>query len=450
MSGSGLGDGDGDGAARLRRLLGDEQLSWVIVRLRARLQSGADLTGVVTLRSATPEQRSAVARLFGSPVRAGGSARVSLDDLDALLRRSGAWTEGLEAAVVALTGPVQRRSDAAVAELAAWDHAWTAVRTAVAAHPRPALRPVLRDWWEREVATGTARRTAGSPAAAAELADQLAGVLVRLPADGVAIGALAHAATGAAHALDPGPLASLALRAARATAGLPARQRSAAVDRETWAAVGVVRDEVSSTVLALGLPVDAPGAAGTALAAWAQVGEPVVLTLRQLRLHPPRWAPPAASGPSARAALVDPPPRVVWSVENPVVLTAVADRALHLGVGPPPVVCTSGRPSAATVVLLEGLRGAGWEVRHHGDLDPDGISITQGLVQRVAARPWRMGAEDYREALAAGYGRRVAVGRVEASWDSALGAEMASKQQVVEEEALLETLVADVLGSRAI
>ncbi|MEH3075139.1 MAG: TIGR02679 family protein [Quadrisphaera sp.] len=434
--------GDAD---RLRRLLGGPDLAWLLERMRSRLETGRLLDGTVTLRSATTAQRAAVARLFGMPLRPSTTASVRLADLDAELRRSGVWREGLEAAVVALTGPYEVRAEVLAERRAAWEAAWAPVRDVVEGHPAVERREALRAWWQRELATGTARRAASTPETAEVLAEQLAGVLRRLPADEVPIGSLAHDATGSAHALDRGPLASLALRAARALAGAAADAPAASShgspddgDRAAWAAVGVVRDEVSSTVLTLALPALPDGATGRGLAAWAGVGQPVVLTLRQLRLDPPGWLPPRAAGAGA----------VVRVVENPVALTTIADRSLAAGVEPPPVVCTAGWPSAAAVRLLRGLRAAGWELRHHGDLDPDGVAITDWLVREVEALPWRMGAADYTAAVDAGLGRTASMGRVAASWDAELGPAMHRAQRVVEEEAVLADLVADALGSR--
>ncbi|WP_211319787.1 TIGR02679 family protein [Quadrisphaera granulorum] len=415
---------------RLRRLLGGPDLAWLLERMRYRLEAGRPLEGTVTLRSATTAQRAAVARLFGTPLRPSTTASVRLAELEAELARSGVWSAGLEAAVVALTGPYEVRAEVLAERRAAWEAAWAPVLEVVEGHPAVGHRDALRAWWQRELATGIARRAAPTPEVAGALAEQLAGVLQRLPADGVAIGSLAHDATGSAHALDRGPLASLALRAARALVDVPAEVTDEG-DREAWAAVGVVRDEVSSTVLTLALPAEPEGATGRALAAWAETGQPVVLTLRQLRFDPPAWLPPA----------------VVRVVENPVVLSSIADQALAAGVAPPPVVCTAGWPSAAAVRLLRELRAAGWELRHHGDFDPDGVAITDWLVREVGALPWRMGAADYAEALDAGLGRAAPVGSVTASWDAELGPAMHRAQRVVEEEAVLSTLVTDALGS---
>ncbi len=63
---------------RLRRLLGDPELAWLIGRVRKRLELGKPLDGPVTLTGATPAQRSAVQRLLGRTPRPGAALTVSL------------------------------------------------------------------------------------------------------------------------------------------------------------------------------------------------------------------------------------------------------------------------------------------------------------------------------------------------------------------------------------
>jgi len=96
---------------RLNRLLGDPELAWVLDRVRRRLALGQPMHGTIVHRFATPTGRDAVARLFGRPPRAARGLSVSLDELDALLRRSGVHGGGLAEAVVTLTGPVTVRAD---------------------------------------------------------------------------------------------------------------------------------------------------------------------------------------------------------------------------------------------------------------------------------------------------------------------------------------------------
>ena len=274
---------------RLNRLLGDPELAWVVDRARRRIELGQPMCGTITQRSATPAERDAVARLFGRPPRAARGLTVSLDELDALLRRSGVHEGGLADAVTTLTGPVTVRADRIADEERAWAGAFKRIEAASAG------RAELAEWLVRIRTSGVVKRLAGgSPAAGRDLLDALASVVAALPRPGgESLSAFAAHVTGRAHALDEGsPLGTLALGAARALAGLEAPgpdESPAEARREAWAAVGVLCDELSSIVLTLGLPGDAASDTGRLLAAAGAAGEPLWLTLRQLVRSPPRW-----------------------------------------------------------------------------------------------------------------------------------------------------------------
>ena len=273
---------------RLNRLLGDPELAWVVGRARRRIEFGQPMCGTITQRSATPAERDAVARLFGRPPRAARGLTVSLDELDALLRRSGIHEGGLADAVTTLTGPITARTDRIADQERAWAGAFKRIDAASAG------RAELAEWLVRIRTSGVVKRLAGgSPAAGRDLLDAVASLVVALPRPGgESLSAFAAHITGRAHALDEGsPLGTLALGAARALAGLEAPgpdESPAEARREAWAAVGVLCDELSSIVLTLGLPGDASDT-GRLLAAAGAAGEPLWLTLRQLVRTPPQW-----------------------------------------------------------------------------------------------------------------------------------------------------------------
>ncbi|UVS77219.1 TIGR02679 domain-containing protein [Actinokineospora sp. UTMC 2448] len=72
---------------------------------------------------------------------------------------------------------------------------------------------------------------------------------------------------------------------------------------------------------------------------------------------------------------------------------AVADAGLEV-----PVVCVSGRLNPTARVLVSRLVAAGCQVEAHTDFDPAGLVVMRELLA-LGATPWRMGADDYREAL---------------------------------------------------
>lgn len=410
---------------RLNRLLGDPEVAWVLDRVRRRIALGQPMRGTIAQRSATAAERDAVARLFGRPARAARGVSVSLDELDALLRRSAIHADGLTEAVLTLTGPVTVRAQRVAEEEQAWANAFTRIESA------GAERAELAAWIGRARTSGLVKRlVGGSPASGRELLDALASVVAALPTSaGESLSAFAARVTGRAHALDDGsPLGTLALGASRALAGLepPGPEESPAeARREAWAAVGVLCDELSSIVLTLGLPGDA-SITGRVLAAANPVGEPVWLTLRQLVRSPPRWHQLG----------------FVLIVENPSVVAAAADT---LGANSPPIVCTNGQPRAAAMVLLRSLAASDVRLRHHGDFDWGGLTIGNLLHRRLSVEPWEFDRDAYLRAVATHPRAAPLTGTpTEASWDAGLADAMREAGRRIEEELVTGVLLGSV------
>jgi uncharacterized protein (TIGR02679 family) len=250
-------------------------------------------------------------------------------------------------------------------------------------------------------------------------------VLRALPADGVSLASLAADVLGDPHALDHGrriPALVLDL-VALASASEPAVDAEAV--RLLWESVGVAPDPLSSSVLSLGLgaATAAPGPLGDWLAASAAVAEPIVLTLAQLR----RW--PVEPLPADTTAIV---------VENP----SIVAEAIRLGWRGPPIVCSSGRPSVAVVILLRQLGAEGASLLQHADFDGAGLGITAWLQARAGTTPWRMGAADYREALGVAEPASPGFERLPATpWDPALRAAMEASGSAVYEEQVRATIL---------
>lgn len=417
---------------RLHRLLGGDDIRWLVDRLRRRLRQGRPLTGPVTLADATPAQRRAVELLLGRPPGRGASVSVPLDDLDALIRRSGLHPGGLAAAVESLAGPVTPLA----AEQAAEAAEWVRVSAPLAAAVRD--RPLLRAWYAERTTTGLLRRFANDPDGGERLFHDLARVLHALPADGVPLARFAVAATGDAHALDLGrPLATLALSAIRAgwppavehrSGDSPARDHPggpAMRRRELWEAVGVLVDEVSSTVLALNLHATPGSRLHRLTAAADDLGEPVVLTLRQL-----------AGGQATLAATE------VFVCENPTVLGAAADR---LGPASPTLICTGGQPTTAVLRLLGAAVAGDARIRYHGDFDWGGLRIANLLHSRLPWRPWRYDTAAYESAASRGGQHALRGTPTEAAWDHRLAGAMRRHGVRVEEEFVLDDLISDLV-----
>lgn len=402
-------------AERLGRLLGDPGLAWLVERARQRMARAQQLAGPVTLSHPDESQRRAAESLLGrAPRSAGRSLTVRLDAVDAILRRSGVSPDGLAAAVVALTGPVTLHAEARGREERAWEEAYAPLGT---------LDADLADWTERIRKDGLVRRLARTPEAAGPLVDAAVRALRSLPVvPPTSRATFAARHLSGAHALDEGtPLAALVLSGLRSLTGFP-DGAGAEWRREAWASVGLLKDEVSSTVLLLNLR-------GSPFLDWmADAGEPAVLTLRCLTRHPLAPAVPTTG--------------TVHVCENPAVLSAAADA---FGPACPPMVCLQGQPSAAALTLLRGLSAQGVGLLYHGDFDWGGVRIATALRRSVPWRPWRYTAAHYRAAAATAAEAPDLTGPPTATpWDPDLAVALAERGIRVEEEAVLDDLLSDL------
>lgn len=400
------------------------ELSRLFSAARERRERLGRIGGRVLVSGATPGERQAVAELFGLPTLPADPIRVDLARLDRVLRES-RFGMGLEAALTLLDGPLRDLS----AERAETRHRWDALWAEAARHPAVRRNPRLERWLAELRRDGVLRRLTGRGdparllAGALAVLDQLGG----LDRGAARLQVLASRALGSSHALDAGrPAATLVLRALAVLADRP-YPASAADRRELWESAGVVSDELSCDVLAVGLVPSGGSHLGSALRALAAAGEPVRLTLRQL---------------SSAHSLVFSTGLTVRICENPVVVAAAADR---WGPAISPLVCAGGQPSQAVRRLLADLAAQGARLLYHGDFDWPGLRIAGGLLQSLPLEPWRFGAADYRRALKAGAeGPPLSGEPVSAAWDADLPAAMAAAGVAVEEEAVLEELISDL------
>jgi uncharacterized protein (TIGR02679 family) len=94
--------------------------------------------------------------------------------------------------------------------------------------------------------------------------------------------------------------------------------------------------------------------------------------------------------------------------------------------------------------LLRALSEAGAQLRYHGDFDWGGLRIANVLFRRLPMRPWGFDAAAYRTAAASIPGRRLTTPSVIASWDAGLERAMLDVGTAVEEEHVIDDLVADL------
>ena len=122
-------------------MLGEPELAWLVARIRAKIERGERLDGVVTLVGATPGQRRAVARLLGRNPGRASSLSVSLPAVATELFRAAAAPD-LRAAVESLGGPVRDLAAERAAELAQFGDALSAMQSSSLAE-----LPGIRSGW---------------------------------------------------------------------------------------------------------------------------------------------------------------------------------------------------------------------------------------------------------------------------------------------------------------
>lgn len=402
---------------RLRRLLGSEEMASLRQRLRSRYERGA-AGDVFTLNGLSAIERSALEGLLGRPIRTAGSMRISQRELDSVFARAG-LALNLRLALESIDGPIEDRRAARIDS----ERAWHGI---VSEEQDARLRALLED----ADGLGLLKRLAGgSPSQAQLLLGAARRVLSRLPHPGIPLARLAAEALGDAHALDAGcPIATLVLRAAgvfpSVLLGAPGVFHQTRV-RNRWARLGVSVHELSAPVLCLNLRAqeDTP-AAGLIMRA-RELGEPVHLSLRALLRHPPAWL---LHG------------ETVFVCENPEVIAIAADR---FGVRCAPMVCTDGMPAAAQRTLLRQLARSAATLRYHGDFDWPGLRIGNFVMREFGASAWRFGSQDYLAAAPVS-GRRLHPVEVAAEWDADLGPAMRRLGFAVDEEAVVEVLLAEL------
>lgn len=383
-----------------------------------RLSSGRPVTNV-RVGPLEADQRDAIADLLGLVRTPEAVVTLPMRHLDDVLRES--LGLGVRDVVERLVGALgddaaaRRRSAAERTDLWAW----------LEEHPVVTAEPALRDWAAGVRRSGLIDHSVGHTRVV--LADVLA-VIRQLPAAGEPLPVFADRVLRDTHALDEDRRrAGLVVRALAAIYG-EAVPPDAATRRMLWERAGIAVDELSSTVLLAGFRTSADGVTMQVLDACARAGQAAVLTLAQVR---------------AVDTWIGPPPEV-RVFENPAMIALALRR---FGRGCPPLVCTSGWPSAASSLALRMLSAAGAHLHYHGDFDGDGLRIAAHVVAHTGAEPWRMHSADY---LAAATADGPPVGRVTpVPWDGQLAEHLVRIGTTVPEERVASRLLDELAGDAA-
>jgi uncharacterized protein (TIGR02679 family) len=404
-------------------MLGPPELSWLVDRIRARLERGEQLDGTVTLVAATPAQRRAVARLLGHNPGRAASLSVPLPAVAIELRRAAA-APSLRAAVEALGGPVRNLAAERAADLQRWGDALGAVQAS-----RLAGLSWFAEWEHAIRRDGTVTRLIRQ--GEGHLLGQAAAVLEHLPSGAdptsAVLSTLSETVTGDERALTDSPLGQLVLRALAAREGVEVPDSQEA-RQALWAMAGMVTDDLASQVLVLNVRAGGEPA-GRWLTEAADAGQPFRLTLRQL---------------------ID-SPVLPWALDIYVCMSSALVRAAaaELGTGCPALVCTEGEPSVACLRLLQAAASSGSAVHWHADFSWPGLRSTALAIRRLKARPWHMAASDYQAGLAGG-GDPLR-GRAEPSgWDPRLAEMMQRSGRLISEDRVLSGLLSDLAGQQQI
>jgi uncharacterized protein (TIGR02679 family) len=388
---------------RLFRLLGGDELSGLRARLRQRYELGPSDGKLTSIQVAKLNQTEhiALASLMGRKGGVAASITIDVAEVDRALSDAGI-ARSLREALELLDGPIVHRKT----ELSRIRDRWASVLAGC-------THADLIVYLSSPFNFGILKRLSGNqPDSASLVCRQTEVILGRLPAPGVPRAQFAAELLGDAHGLDSShPVATLTLAVLRNRSSTDTGD-----DRDTWAAVGILVNELARPALFMNVPCSG---------LTVSLGEPQYASLRLLARRPPDWAVAGTT---------------ILVCENPNLVAILADR---LGTVCPPVVCVDGHLGAAQRTILKQLKASGADLRYHGDYDWPGIAIANNVIAKYGAMPWHFSAADY--AAAAEHAPELAAplrGRsVIASWDEDLTTAMTKVGIKIEEEAIAERII---------
>ena len=369
------------------------------------------------------ETRRTVGDLYGRPLWGEGT-RINVSKLDAAVRASKFGLGLREVVEILHASPLEPAGSTESLAERRYAAQYETFHQALAAHG------LDRTAWAATWCTWVCQFGRVAEADQEPVARQAAAVLAETAGDPARRGwtwrAELAARAGADDLLDEGTALSRVVLRGLAEAHGVAAPSSERERQSVWEHARVASDGLSDTVLCWALPWESAETA--ALRAGTGSGAPAHVTLADLR---------AALDPLVAAGTT------VAVCENPRVLEAALAAGAHH-----PLVAVGEHISPAARELLRRLFTAGARVRVHADFDWAGLRVV-GALHAEGARPWRLGAADYRAALDRAAAKRRDLGvlsgqPVQTPWDPQLSELLGTAGRTVSEEAVLPDLLEDL------
>ena len=374
-------------------------LTRLLERLRAKYISEGEVRGQVVLDEATPAERRELASFLNKPAYRDATIRVKLLEIDQALRHSG-FACTLVDVITAFrpNEPLETRLQLRAAIALQQADFRQALHTLAAQFPEPSHARLWLLQGIHGIEWLFARYKNMSPEEQQiqlEIIRYVAGLLDQLPElhapERLAL--FAQRTCGDPHALDAhtpaGHLFLLALHDfSDDGTSLPPQDR--AHELRLYNEVGLLVDTISSSVAVFHLAAATLRSGASDPLPQAAGARVLLIPQRQLL----DWS-------QAQPARAD-----IYGIENPQVFEEVVDTLLRLDTSVllPTLVCTSGWPSVAALLLLDMLLATpANRFYYSGDFDLKGLQIASALLARypTQCQPWRFHPDDYLQALQA-------------------------------------------------
>ena len=371
-------------------------LTRLLEKIRAKYIAEGQVRGQIVLEETTPGERREIASFLGKPPYRDDVIRVRLVEMDQALRASGFACTLLDViAALYPDEPLETRPERRVAHAQHQSDFRQALLSIVSefAENSPAQHWLLQGAHGLEwLFTRSKNAPTDEQQHQLSIIRYVASLLDQLPVapNSERLALFAQRTSGDPHALDPGRAEGRLFLLALSdlfTDATPVQDRAHAL--HLYNSAGLLVDTISSSVAVFNL-------AGATLHSGEidpllQAAGARVLLLPQRQLL--EWT-------SMQPTRAD-----IYAIENPQVFEEVVDDLLRLAPHTilPTLVCTSGWPSVAALLLLDRLLAASPENRlyYSGDFDLKGLQIAAHLLARYPERcvPWRFDPDTYAQAL---------------------------------------------------